>query len=96
MGDWELNQIFNPDFYNMVLIQSGIDFYNEICGVVNAHMNLYCQQTKNNYNLFKMRKLHKQILAYTSTSFEVPKMFEDDMSVYNAVNAFIDETEKAI
>lgn len=41
-----------------------------------------------------MRKLHKQILAYTSTSFEVPKMFEDDMSVYNAVNAFIDETEK--
>ena len=94
MGDWELNQIFNPHFYNMVLIQSGIDFYNEICGVVNAHMNLYCQQTKNNYNLFKMRKLHKQILAYTSTSFEVPKMFEDDMSVYNAVNAFIDETEK--
>lgn len=94
MGDWELNQIFNPDFYNMVLIQSGIDFYNEICGVVNAHMNLYCQQTRNNYNLFKMRKLHKQILAYTSTSFEVPKMFEDDMSVYNAVNAFIDETEK--
>ena len=26
MGDWELNQIFNPDFYNMVLIQSGLDF----------------------------------------------------------------------
>ena len=53
-------------------------------------MNLYCQKNKENKNLYKLRKLHKQILCIADTSYEVPYKFESDEEVYQSVNGFLD------
>ena len=87
LGEWSFEQIYTPDFYSMVLTQKGIEFYNEMCGLVNLHMNLYCQQTKKK-NLFKMNRLNKQILSESGSLFELDK-YEDDNEVYNSINSFI-------
>ena len=88
-SSWRLEQMYSPDFYGMLLTQGSIDYFNRVSGIVNSHMNLYCQQTKSNINLFRMRKLHKQILAKAESSFEIPLMYENDEEVYKTVNAFI-------
>lgn len=88
-SSWRLEQMYSPDFYGMLLTQGSIDYFNRVSGIVNSHMNLYCQQTKSNINLFRMRKLHKQILAKSESSFEIPLMYENDEEVYKSVNAFI-------
>lgn len=88
-SSWRLEQMYSPDFYGMLLTQGSIDYFNKVSGIVNSHMNLYCQQTKSNINLFRMRKLHKQILAKSESSFEIPLMYENDEEVYKSVNAFI-------
>lgn len=37
-----------------------------------------------------MRKLYKQILSISSTSYEVPYKYEDDAQVYSSINEFVD------
>ena len=71
------------------MTQSGIQFYNDVCGVVNSHMNLLCQKDKLNKGKYKMRKLHKQILSIAESNFEVPHMFQSDKEVYDTINTFI-------
>lgn len=41
-GD-QLDVVYTEEAYGRFISQSGIDLYNNICGVINAHMNLYCQ-----------------------------------------------------
>lgn len=91
LGEWQLSHIYTHEFYNEVLIQKGIEYYNDICGMINSHMNLYCQQTKEKSGQYRMRKLHKQILSTTSTSYEVPYMYKDDTEVYNSINLMVDK-----
>lgn len=89
LGEWKLSQIYSYSFYNNVLTQHGIEFYNEICGIVNQHMNLYCQQTKEKSGQYKMRKLYKQILSVSTTSYKVPYVYEDEQEVYDSINKFV-------
>ncbi len=67
LGGWTLEQIFLSDFYNMVLCQKGIRFYNNITAHINSSLNLYCQQhdevDKSLRKGAMMRSLKKQILV---------------------------------
>ena len=89
LKEWSLAQIYSVSYYAMTLTQEEIEYYNDICGQINAYMNLYCQQHKLNRNEFRMKKLHKQILCNASSTYEIPFKFESDQEVYEAVNQFI-------
>ena len=69
LGEYCIKDIFNYDFYCLLMTQSGIQFYNDVCGVVNSHMNLLCQKDKLNKGKYKMRKLHKQILSIAESNY---------------------------
>mgnify|MGYP004539292871 CR=1 FL=1 len=87
--EWRLSHIFTADYYMMLMTQREIEHYNEICGAVNQHMKEYCQKEKKNWNLYRMKKLHKQILSKTATSFEIPGKYDNDAEVYESVNRFL-------
>ena len=91
LGEYHLKDIFNYDFYCLLMTQSGIQYYNDVCGVVNSYVNLFCQKNKLNKGKYKMRRLHKQILSVAESNFEIPQMFQNDKEVYNTVNIFIKE-----
>lgn len=90
LKEMSLEEIYSYEKYGEFITQEGISFYNDICGKVNLFMNLYCQKNKENKNLYKLRKLHKQILCIADTSYEVPYKFESDEEVYQSVNGFLD------
>lgn len=94
LDSWRLEHIFSEDYYNELLAQKGIDYYNQICGDVNKHMNLYCQQNKLKANVFKMTKLQKQIMGISEKAFEIPPMYQNDEEVYAAFNGFISRLEE--
>lgn len=94
LDSWRLEHIFSEDYYNELLAQKGIDYYNQICGDVNKHMNLYCQQNKLKANVFKMTKLQKQIMGILEKAFEIPSMYQNDEEVYAAFNGFISRLEE--
>lgn len=84
-----LKEICSDAGFGRVLTQKGIDRYNEIVGIVNQFMNLYCQKNKLQKPVqFRLKRLHKQILCKGTSSFEIPKQFENDEQVYQAINAF--------
>lgn len=94
LDSWRLEHIFSEDYYNELLAQKGIDYYNQICGDVNKHMNLYCQQNKLKANVFKMTKLQKQIMGISEKTFEIPPTYQNDEEVYAAFNGFISRLEE--
>lgn len=94
LDSWRLEHIFSEDYYNELLAQKGIDYYNQICGDVNKHMNLYCQQNKLKANVFKMTKLQKQIMGISEKAFEIPPTYQNDEEVYAAFNGFISRLEE--
>lgn len=94
LDGWRLEHIFSRDYYNEVLAQKGIDYYNQICGDINKHMNLYCQQNKFKANIFKMMKIQKQIMGISEKAFEIPPMYQNDEEVYASFNEFISRLEE--
>lgn len=88
IAEKKLGDIFSETNYEAVLTQEGIDKYNEIIGKVNLYMNLYCQKNKLKIGQFMMKRLKKQILCKGTSSFELPKQFENDGQVYSAINKF--------
>ena len=94
LDSWRLEHIFSEDYYNELLAQKGIDYYNQICGDVNKHMNMYCQQNKLKANVFKMTKLQKQIMGISEKAFEIPPMYQNDEEVYASFNEFISRLEE--
>lgn len=89
LGEWKISQIYSEDFFGMTMTQSGIEFYNDICGELNLVLNLYCQKSKKNSARFKMKRLHKQILCTEKSSFEISYKYDNDKDVYTSVNGFI-------
>ena len=90
LDGWELEQIYSVDFYSRLMSQSGIDFYNMISGAVNKAVNEYCQKNGLNKNKYLLRKLRKQILSNSESTFQIPEKFLADEEVYKAVGQFID------
>ncbi|MBO5608518.1 MAG: type V CRISPR-associated protein Cas12a/Cpf1 [Treponema sp.] len=99
----KLFDIFNPEGFNAVLSQSGIDFYNTVIGGVsgeagsektkglNEHINLVRQQLQDEQkkNLRgKMTVLFKQILSDRESASFIPVGFEASREVYESVKTF--------
>lgn len=102
-----LKDIFNPEAFNQVLTQSGIDFYNTVIGGVageagsekiqglNEKINLARQQLPDagkNKLRGKMVVLFKQILSDRETASFIPVGFENNDEVYDTVQKFKKET----
>ena len=102
-----LKDIFNPEAFNQVLTQSGIDFYNTVIGGVageagsekiqglNEKINLARQQlpdAEKNKLRGKMVVLFKQILSDRETASFIPVGFENNDEVYDTVQKFKKET----
>lgn len=90
-----LKEVCSDEGFAKAITQEGIDRYNEAIGAVNQYMNLFCQKNKTlKPGQFKMKRLHKQILCKGTTSFDIPKKFENDKQVYDAVNSFTEIVTK--
>ena len=99
----KLKDIFNPEAFNQVLTQTGIDFYNTIIGGVsgeagtqkiqglNEKINLTRQKlpdTEKNKLRGKMVVLFKQILSDRETASFIPVGFENNEEVYESIKTF--------
>lgn len=99
----KLKDIFNPEAFNQVLTQTGIDFYNTIIGGVseeagtqkiqglNEKINLARQQlpdSEKNRLRGKMVVLFKQILSDRETASFIPVGFENNDEVYESIKTF--------
>lgn len=90
-----LKEVCSDEGFAKVITQGGIDRYNEAIGAVNQYMNLFCQKNKAlKPGQFQMKRLHKQILCKGTTSFEIPKKFENDKQVFEAINSFTEIVTK--
>ncbi|MCQ2584096.1 MAG: type V CRISPR-associated protein Cas12a/Cpf1 [Treponema sp.] len=102
----KLKDIFNPESFNEVLTQTGIDFYNTIIGGIaeeagtqkiqgfNEKINLARQQlpdTEKNKLRGKMVVLFKQILSDRETASFIPVGFENNEEVYTSIRTFKNE-----
>ena len=100
----KLDEIFDIDFFNSVIVQDGIDFFNQVIGGytvennvkirgVNEFANLYRQQ---NPEFAKQRiatrmiPLYKQILSDRVTLSFILEPFNDSAQVQSAVKDFFE------
>ena len=97
--DCDIDQVFTLEYYNHLVIQSGIEQYNAIVGGVakqegekvqglNELINLY-NQTHKDQRLPKMQLLYKQILSDRQSLSWLPEEFtEDDNLVLQTIEDF--------
>ena len=96
LGVTELSMFFEPEGFNMVLAQAGIDTYNQLIGGVvtergkvkglNEYITLWNQQNPKERKLPLLTQLYKQILSDSSTYSFVINSFGTDEEVLNALN----------
>lgn len=91
-----IQEMFQLDYYNMLLTQKQIDVYNAIIGGktdeihdvkikgINEYINLYNQQHKDK-KLPKLKALFKQILSDRNAISWLPEEFNNDQEVLNAI-----------
>lgn len=91
-----IQEMFQLDYYNILLTQKQIDVYNAIIGGktdekhdvkikgINEYINLYNQQHKDE-KLPKLKALFKQILSDRNAISWLPEEFNDDQEVLNAI-----------
>ena len=92
-----IQEMFQLDYYNMLLTQKQIDVYNAIIGGktdeehdvkikgINEYINLYNQQHKDE-KLPKLKALFKQILSDRNAISWLPEEFNSDQEVLNAID----------
>jgi CRISPR-associated protein Cpf1 len=94
-----LSEIFSIEFYNSVLTESGISFYNTVIGGIsekgqkkrrglNESSNLYKQQHKNDTHHYRMNTLYKQILSDRVSASFIPEAFKDDENVREGIKDY--------
>ena len=79
-----IQEMFQLDYYNMLLTQKQIDVYNAIIGGINEYINLYNQQHKNE-KLPKLKALFKQILSERNAISWLPEELNSDQEVLDAI-----------
>ena len=91
-----IQEMFQLDYYNMLLTQKQIDVYNAIIGGktdeehdvkikgINEYINLYNQQHKDE-KLPKLKALFKQILSDRNAISWLPEEFNGDQKVLDAI-----------
>ena len=98
-GEYSLDEIINIGFFNKVLSQKGIDFYNSIVGGITSSDGLtkhkginescnicYQKGLLSKKAVFKL--LYKQILSDRETLSFVSEMFESDEELNKALKAY--------
>lgn len=96
-----IDDIFKIDFYNSLLTQDGIDFYNQVLGGVaeegkqkyrgiNEFTNLYRQQHPElaNKKALTMVPLFKQILSDRETLSYIPQQIESEQQLIDVLTKF--------
>jgi len=96
-----LEEVFSINFFNQVMKQSGIDFYNQIIGGIsdakgqrkirgiNEFVNLYCQQNPDKKRKgYIMIPLYKQILSDRESFSFIPQEFKDEQELKRTIEAF--------
>ena len=98
----QLDDVFSLDFYNSLLTQDGIDFFNRIIGGVteesgqkyrgiNEFSNLYRQQhpeVSGKKKAMTMIPLFKQILSDRETLSYIPEKIENDRQLVESITQF--------
>lgn len=91
-----ISEMFELNYYNMLLTQKQIDVYNAVIGGktdeeqgiktkgINEYVNLYNQQHKD-AKLPKLKTLFKQILSVRNAISWLPEEFDKDQDVLNAI-----------
>ena len=91
-----IQEMFQLDYYNMLLTQKQIDVYNAIIGGktdeendvnikgINQYINIYNQHHKDE-KLPKLKALFKQILSNRNAISWLPEEFNSDQEVLNAI-----------
>ena len=91
-----ISEMFELNYYNMLLTQKQIDVYNAVIGGktdetenikvkgMNEYVNLYNQQHKDD-KLPKLKTLFKQILSDRNAISWLPEEFDKDQDVLNAI-----------
>lgn len=91
-----ISEMFELNYYNMLLTQKQIDVYNAVIGGktdeeqdiktkgINEYVNLYNQQHKD-AKLPKLKTLFKQILSDRNAISWLPEEFDKDQNVLNAI-----------
>lgn len=91
-----ISEMFELNYYNMLLTQKQIDAYNAVIGGktdeeqdiktkgINEYVNLYNQQHKD-AKLPKLKTLFKQILSDRNAISWLPEEFDKDQNVLNAI-----------
>ena len=91
-----ISEMFQLDYYNMLLTQKQIDVYNAVIGGktdekqnvkikgINEYVNLYNQQHKN-AKLPKLKTLFKQILSDRNAISWLPEKFNSDQEALDAI-----------
>lgn len=98
--DFDVDDVLDVNFYNHLLVQSGITAYNTLLGGktlenstklqgINELINLYSQKHK--VKIAKLKPLHKQILSDGLSVSFLPKQFADDAELCDTVNHFYRE-----
>lgn len=99
---YTLDEFFQVDFYNNLLTQDMIDFFNQVIGGVsledktklrgiNEFANLYCQQhpeTGIRRSSVTMQPLFKQILSDRETMSYIPRQIENDRQLWEMLYDF--------
>ncbi len=92
-----IEELFFPDYFNVVLTQQQIDLYNAIIGGksldngekiqgLNEYINLYNQKQKNRKDrLPKLKPLYKQILSDTNSISWIPEEFLSDNEMLESI-----------
>ena len=82
----QINEIFQLDYFNVVLTQSQIDVYNMIIGGLNEYVNLYNQSVKDKTaRLPKFKLLYKQILSDRNAISWLPDKFNSDNELLKTI-----------
>lgn len=93
--DLILSNVFNVDFFNRTLSQSGIDLYNFIIGSLNEDINLATQSDKDlkeklkSSNAIKLLPLFKQILSDRIKQFKV-EAYQNENELITDFKEFFD------
>lgn len=99
IGEIQVRDCFDIDYFDFVLNQAGIDIYNNVVGELNKYINEYNQKlgkNQRNKRIGKLKVLYKQILSDRDDSPFSIEAYEDDRTLISNIMKVESETESAL
>ena len=106
LNNKKLEDVFIPDYFNNLLKQSGIEFFNSVIGGIscnsgehikglNSYINEFNAKKKANDRIGKMKPLFKQILSDREKLSFIPESYSCDQEVLDTIASFHLQTMEA-